>query len=143
DLNLPSPTSKTFTLGTATLLEPNAHSGIVAAETDNLGVTASLTFLNPLGAIKSVTATGAAVTGSVSDSFVDYTLTWSDVDVDFGNYGLFRIHLNDVSLSTNATGSNSANISATISLLRDDGDGDEVNATDVTTAAVPEPATAL
>ncbi|MDD1611241.1 MAG: hypothetical protein LUO95_11815, partial [Methylococcaceae bacterium] len=40
--------SYTFNFGTVDLQEPNAHGGITSNEMDNLGVTASFIFTNPL-----------------------------------------------------------------------------------------------
>ena len=100
DLDLPTPDAKTFLLGTVTFLEPDSHGGILQAETDNLGVTAKFTITDPLNGVENVTAVGKAFTGSVSDHAVDYTLTWSPLDVSFGNGGLFEISLNDLSFTT-------------------------------------------
>src|SRR5262249_17628590 len=52
-----------------------------------------------LGLTQSVSATGAAVTGSVSDSAVDYTLSWTPILVSFGSNGLFEIAMNSLSFS--------------------------------------------
>ena len=58
-----------FLSGRSTLEEPNAGGGILAAETNAIGVTATFTFVDPLGVAQPLTATGAATTGSVSDDF--------------------------------------------------------------------------
>lgn len=84
----------TFTFGTVNFLETDAGSGanagIKSQETDNLGVTASFTFTDPLGITKNVLATGVATAGSVSDLAVDYTLVWAPVQVAFGTGGAIR-----------------------------------------------------
>ena len=91
--------SQTFTFGTVNLQEPNAGGGILAAETDNLGVLANFTFTSPLGSTEAVSAVGTATAGSVSDSGVDYVLDWAPVLLDFGLGGQFRISLLDLSFS--------------------------------------------
>ena len=131
NLDLPSPSSTTFQFGTIDLEEPNAMSGITANETDNLGVTASFTFTSPVGAAQNLIAVGNATTGSVSDSFVDYTMTWAPVVVNFGSGGQFRLQLDDLSFSR--TGSQ--NIYATVTLL------ESPSGSTVPVAAVPEPTT--
>jgi hypothetical protein len=112
-LDLPTPFSNTFLFGTVDFEEPDAHSGIVAGETDNLGVTANFVFTDPLGITKVLTAVGTATTGAVSDAGVDYTLTWDSVIVDFPVDGQFRIDL--ANLSFTRTGSQ--DLMATITLL--------------------------
>ncbi len=112
NLDLPTPASSNFLFGTIDLEEPNSHSGIVAAETDNLGVTANFTVTSPLGVVQNVTAVGSATTGSVSDSQVDYTLVWTPATVFFGSGGEFVISLDNMTFS----GAGSQNINATISL---------------------------
>lgn len=92
--------SYTFDVGNITLNEPNAQGGINANETDNLGVTATYTFVNPLGSTRTVSATGTATVGSVSDSFVDYVLTWTTLPIDFGTGGLFDLAMNQLSFAT-------------------------------------------
>lgn len=92
--------SHTFNFGTVDFQEPNAGGGILAAETDNLGVIANFTFTNPLGSTEMVSAAGMATTGSVSDVFVDYTLDWTSTVVNFGVGGSFEISLQDLSFST-------------------------------------------
>jgi hypothetical protein len=112
-LDLPSPFSKTFVFGTVDFEEPDAHSGIVLGETDDLGVTANFVFTDPLGITKVLTAVGTATTGAVSDAQVDYTLTWDSVLVNFPVDGQFRIDLAKLSF----TGTGSQDLMATITLL--------------------------
>jgi hypothetical protein len=92
--------SQTFTFGTVDLQEPNAGSGIVAVEIDDIGVTANFTFVSPLGSTETVSAVGTATTGSVSDGSVDYLLDWTPTLVNFGIGGQFEIALLDLSFST-------------------------------------------
>jgi PEP-CTERM putative exosortase interaction domain len=89
--------SFTFAFGTIDLEEPNAHGGIVANETDGLGITGTLTFAAPTGVSQTVTALGVATPGSVSDSFADYVIDWLPVTVLFGNGGSFLLSLTDMS----------------------------------------------
>jgi hypothetical protein len=130
-LDLPTPNSNTFFFGTVDLEEPDAHSGIVAAETDNLGVTAHFTFTTPLGGTQDVIAVGTAFTGSVSDGggpgATDYTLVWTPLIVNFGTGGSFKIELAPLSFDDQGP----QNLNATITLLTLPQDG---------TGQVPEPA---
>ncbi|MDN3922143.1 PEP-CTERM sorting domain-containing protein [Roseateles violae] len=94
--------SVTFDFGTLDLQEVNAHGGIdLLRETDDLGISASLTFIDQNGVAQVVTISGAATAtaGSVSDSQVDFVIDWSPVPVLLGNGGLFQVSLDDVSLS--------------------------------------------
>ena len=120
--------SETFDFGTVNFLEPNSGGGIQAAETDNLGVIADLIFTSPLGLTEMVSAIGAAITGSVSDDAVDYTLTWTPLLVNFGIGGQFQISLLDLSFS----GQGIQTQTATITLLA---------LPQSVTTAIPEPAT--
>lgn len=131
-LDIPSPSSSTFLFGTIDLEEPNGHSGIQASETDNLGLTASLTFTSPVGATQNVIAVGTATTGSVSDSASDYTLVWTPVVVNFGNGGQYRIDLANLSFS----GMGSQQLNATVTLVSSPALG-----TSPAVSTVPEPAT--
>jgi len=115
----------TFNFGTVNFQEPNSHSGITANEIDNLGVMASFTFTNPLGITENIFATGTAVTGAVSDAFVDYTLTWNPITVAFGSGGLFEIALNNLSFSNMGSQIQTATIT--------------LKSLPTTGAAVPEP----
>lgn len=102
--------SHTFDIGTVSLLEPNSFGGIRAAETDQLGVSAALTFANPLGSMLTVLATGSAYVGAVSDSQADYTLTWNPVFVDFGNGGQFQLSLGNLIFSQGGTQNQTATV---------------------------------
>lgn len=85
-LTLAAP-SKTFNFGSINFQEPNSHGGVTADEMNDLDVTASLTFTNPLGTLATVIATGTGTAGSVSDSAVDYSIHWAPTTVLFGNGG--------------------------------------------------------
>jgi hypothetical protein len=126
--------SNTFLFGTVNLLEPDTHGGIGANELDNLGVTAHFTFVSPLGSIEDVVAVGTAFAGAVSDSFIDYTLVWTPVLVNFGSTGQFSIDLDDLSLTGNPQ-EGPQDLNATITLLIDN-----VNP-DPGPTRVPEPMT--
>lgn len=104
------------------------NQGIRNQETDDLGVTATLTFSAPVLGFnpQTLTATGVATVGRVDDLAVDYTLTWSDLNVSFGNGGLFTIGLNSLSFSETGAGGSAAGLgtgakalNATITLVRD------------------------
>ena len=105
--------SFTFGFGTIDLEEPNAHGGIVANETDGLGITGTLTFSAPSGVTRTVTALGVATPGSISDSSADYVIDWLPVTVLFGNGGSFLLNLTDMSF----LGRGSQVQNATITLL--------------------------
>ena len=62
-------------------------------ETDDLGVTATFSFSNPLSGLQTVTATGTAAYGFINDAATDFTITWADKLVDFGNGGQFKISM--------------------------------------------------
>lgn len=121
--------SRTFDLGTVQFREENAHSGILASETDGLDVAARLTFTDPFAAQIQMLVTGSAITGSVSDAAIDFTIDWNPVQMAFGSGGLLEIALNDL----NFTGLQTLTQTATITLLR---------TSEVTRVAqVPEPGT--
>lgn len=113
-------------------------------ETDNLGVTASLKIIDPLGVLQTIQfiGTGIAYTGDADDSYsywtgpwynpkevyvpdttVDYKLTWDPVTVNFGIGGKLSFDLNDLSFISIG----SQTLSGTVTL--------------VSPAQVPEPAT--
>lgn len=126
----------TFNAGTVNFNEPGTGSGsnqgIRNQEQDALNVVASFTFTNPLGATQTLTATGTAVLGPITDSpeAVDYTLSWNPLTVNFGSGGLFEIDLLDLSFSNTGTQTETA----TIKLLALPG------TTQVPPTSVPEPA---
>ena len=111
--------SFTFFFGSVDLEEPEAFGGILAGETDALGINAKLTLTAPVGLTQTITATGTASVGSVGDSLVDYFIDWSPVSVAFGNGGLFEINLSDMAFS----GAETQFQTATIRLLQSPDDG--------------------
>ncbi len=93
--------SFSFSFGTVVLREAGL---ILPAETDDLGVSATFSFLDPLNALRSVTATGLAFLGVVGDAAVDYRIDWTPLTVAFGSGGSFRIDMNTLNLrQTDAT----------------------------------------
>lgn len=111
--------SRQFQVGTVNFREPNTGNGgnlgINSNETDNLDVSVFFTFADPLGAIQQVHTVGVATTGLIADTAVDYSLTWSPLDVTFGNGGRFQISLGGLSFTNNDEGPKALN--ATVSLL--------------------------
>lgn len=103
---------------------------IVAGETDNLDVTAILTFLDPFaGEVKSVAAVGV-FTGVINDGDIDYSLKFDPVVKSFGTGGQFTVDFADLSWTGNATFTHTVRITLD-TLPRDAGDS----------TAVPEPGT--
>jgi hypothetical protein len=95
-------TSWTFDFGTVDFQEPDTGGGIRGIsgnETDNLDVSAILTFVNPLAGTQTVTAKGTAIVGSVSDAMDDFMVDWNSLVVDFGVGGQFQIDLTDLTFS--------------------------------------------
>jgi PEP-CTERM motif len=121
--------SWTFDFGSVAFREPDEQKGVRASETDNLDVTASLGFTDPFVDLVQMRVTGSAITGSVSDAAIDFTIDWDPVQIAFGAGGLLEIALNDLSF----TGTQTLTRTATITLLRSS-DGTRV-------ARVPEPGT--
>ena len=79
---------------------------------DGLGISANLTFTAPTGVTQTVTTTGVATPGSVSDGQLDYVIDWSPVTVQFAG-GSFQISLTDMSFF----GQGGQSQTATVSLL--------------------------
>jgi len=100
ELTTAGQSSNIFTVGSVHFREPNDSQGIRAAELDNLGVTWALNFTAPGVGTNSILAVGTAVIGSIQDSAVDYTLTWSPIFVNFGTTGRYQIDLFDLAFST-------------------------------------------
>lgn len=112
--------SSTFLFGTINFREENINKpppSSTGDETDDLGVSASFTFSSPSAGTQTVTATGSAVAGPVVDDLVDYTLTWTPIQVPFATTGLFSIDLETLSWNGKET-SSTKNLNATITLLR-------------------------
>lgn len=115
--------SFTFNLGTVDFREPSSGTGtgdtkkILSAETDDLGVSWTFRFGNPLDGDLTRSPIVTATEGSIVDSHVDYLLDWSPLTVDFGSGGQFSISLNDLSFSRTGDGSDAQTQTATITLL--------------------------
>jgi hypothetical protein len=120
-----------FNFATIRFNEPDtgngANQGIRNAELDDLGVTASFNFTGAVSHLIDLTAIVTATAGPIDDSAVDYAISWTPVEADFGAGGRFRVSVNPVSFS--ATGAQTA--LATVELL---------SAPDLRVTAVPEPA---
>ncbi|WP_284616536.1 PEP-CTERM sorting domain-containing protein [Aquabacterium humicola] len=104
----------TFDVGSVQLREANAHGGIRAAETDGLGVLATLTFASPFAAPLAFQFTGDAVAGSVSDSWVDLTLSWTPIEWVLADGAVLGIALNALEFTTQQT----LTQTATVTLLQ-------------------------
>jgi hypothetical protein len=115
----------TFTFGTIAMFESDAQGGITIAEQDGLGVTATFTFVSPVGTPQTLTATGIATLGSVSDTGVDFTIDWgTPISVAFGSGGLFELSLNPLGFTDNGTGAvagQTQTLTATVRLIRESG----------------------
>jgi hypothetical protein len=99
-----------FNFGTVNFAEPNNKNGIVANETDNLGVTVNFTFAAPGSGQQDQIATVMTTTGAVNDTFIDYSLQWSPISVSFGNGGLFDLSLTNLFFDDNGTQTASARV---------------------------------
>ncbi len=131
--------SFTFDFGTVNLREPDAHGGITINEMDNLGVTASFIFTNPLSGTQNILATGTAITGAVSDAAADYKLIWEPAIVNFGPHGSGSFEITMDSLLINSRRSRIQK--ATITLLDLPKGTDQPLINSLATSTVPEPAT--
>jgi len=100
DLSAAGQSSNIFTIGSVHFLESNNSQGIRTNERDDLGVTWALDFTAPGVGTNSIVAVGNAILGSIQDSAVDYTLTWSPIFVNFGTTGRYQIDLFDLAFST-------------------------------------------
>ena len=103
----------TFNVGSVTFNEES----VGGQETDGLELGANFTFTNPLGAVRTVSATGVAQPGTVGDVAVDFSVSWAPLTFSFGNGGLLGISMNDLSFS----GIGSLGQTATVTLLRAEG----------------------
>jgi hypothetical protein len=108
-----------FDLGTLELREPNAQSGITSNEIDQLAVSWTFT-VRDVPTNESITRTVSALptvlTGSVSDSAVDYALAWSPLTVSFASGLELNILLNALDIATNDPRYNTKTQTATITL---------------------------
>ena len=103
----------TFNVGSVTFNEES----VGGQETDGLELGANFTFTNPLGAVRTVSATSVAQPGTVGDAGVDFSVSWAPLTFSFGNGGLLGISMNDLSFR----GIGSIGQTATVTLLRADG----------------------
>ncbi|SNS75452.1 PEP-CTERM protein-sorting domain-containing protein [Noviherbaspirillum humi] len=98
-------------------------SGLGKDETNNLGVTANLTFASPLATTVSNVAIVGAFVGTVNgDNDVDYSIDFNPVTVNFGTSGAFVVDVGDFIFRGTGPISNGFNVT-------------------LTRAEVPEPAT--
>jgi hypothetical protein len=124
--------SVSFDVGTVNFYEPNTGNGVgnLGIRTDEqnlLDLTAGLTFVGPAAAAVSLTATVSAITGAINDAAVDYSITWTPVDLAFGVGGLYRVSMNTLEFSDIGT----QTLRATVTLLSEPA---------LRAASVPEPA---
>lgn len=88
--------SQTFQFGSIRLREGD----IATDETGDLGVTATFDFDSPDNGDHSVTATGAAIVGSVNgDGAVDFSIDWSPLTVTLASGVQYLITMHDLSYS--------------------------------------------
>jgi len=130
-----------FLLGKVNLNESGGggqDSGIATTETDNLGVSWTFTFINPLELSHQVSANAIATVGDIRDGAVDYQLDWgAPVTVGFGVGGEFSISLNNLSFTTDQGGF--LEQWATITWLTSPEGDAQVQALALTALAIPEP----
>lgn len=91
--------AETFKIGTVSFLEPNTGSGANRGINDNefkadLGVMLTLDIDGPVARTLTLQGTGTAFKGAIDDDAIDYALTWTGLEVAFGDGGLFAISLN-------------------------------------------------
>jgi hypothetical protein len=119
-----------FDLATINFAELNtgngANKGIRAHEVDNIGLTTSFSFSDPVGGPINLTALVTATSGDIDDAAVDYAIAWTAVEADFGAGGRFRLSVDPLSFSNNGT----QTARATVELL---------SAPELRVANVPEP----
>lgn len=123
--------SVSFNFVTIRFNEPNSgnggNQGIRNDERDGLGLTASFNLTDPAASAIDLTASVTATAGAIDDPQVDYAISWSPVEADFGSGGKIRISVNALSFSD--IGSQTAR--AIVELI---------SAPEQRAAAVPEPA---
>jgi hypothetical protein len=123
NFNLNNPgDSSSFLFGTANLRETCINSGNVVIdvllgcgvggdETDNLGVTANLTFTNPVAQVVQHVAVTGTIVGPVNSnalSITDLFIDFNPVTVNFGTGGAFTVSLSDMFFSSTGLISNAA-----------------------------------
>ncbi|WP_245903721.1 PEP-CTERM sorting domain-containing protein [Humitalea rosea] len=117
--------TQSFLFGRATLLEACINPSLLCAgglgqnETNNLGVTANLTFTDPLASVVQVVASTGALIGPVQDlldplfHLTDFFIDFSPVVVNFGVGGSFIVDIGDLFFDTNGSITNGANVTLT------------------------------
>ncbi len=85
--------SDTFNFGSVTLLETGL---ILPSQTNNLGVSATFSFQNPLSGLETVTATGVATPGPLADAAIDLSISWNPLTVNFGDGGSFLLTMDTI-----------------------------------------------
>lgn len=130
--------SYSFQVGTVDFREPNTGNGngnlgIRGQETDNLGVSVFFTFADPLGATREIQTTGIATQGPINDPEIDFSLSWSPLEVAFGDSGLFQISLGALSFADNNEGPKALNATVTLLALP------QLEISELDAASVPEP----
>jgi hypothetical protein len=125
---------QTFNFGSIVFNEDG--NDIQDGETDNIGVTAILNFLDPFaGIVQSIAAIGI-FTGAINDGAVDYALTFAPVTQAFGNGGAFEVDFGDLSWTGNSATPQNHTVKITLTQLPTVQQQDDVPVT-----AVPEPGT--
>jgi hypothetical protein len=97
----------TFNVATVTLLEtcinpggcPRPNGGAAPSEQDDLDVTISFDFVNPMNGTETITMKANAIPGAVNDAGSDYTLKFEPKEFMFGNGGKFSLDLLDLDIS--------------------------------------------
>jgi len=95
--------------------------GLLTNETNNLDVTANITFTSPLADTVQVVAATGAFTGPVADllenipgvSITDFFIDFEPVTVDFGVGGRFVVDVGDLFFAARGSISNGANVTLT------------------------------
>lgn len=89
--------------------------GLNGNETNNLGVTANLTFTSPLATNVVVVAAIGVFTGIVAapQNLTDYSINFSPVTVNFGVGGSFVVDVGDLFFNTNGPITNGVNVTLT------------------------------
>ncbi|HMO47288.1 MAG TPA: PEP-CTERM sorting domain-containing protein [Rubrivivax sp.] len=122
-----------FDFATVNFAEPNtgkgSNEGIRKQELDNIGLTTSFSFTDPVGNAIQLAADVTAHIGPIDDAEVDYAIAWAPVEADFGIGGRFRLSADPLSFTSNST----QTARATVELLAAPEQQQSVT-------AVPEPA---
>lgn len=101
-------------------------------ETDDLKITALLSFVSPwIGNVK-IFGNAKPVAGQINDKHDDLTVTFDPLQVDFGTHGLFQIDFSKLAFKDN---NQTQHLSATFTLLR------QPSTLATSESQIPEPAT--